>query len=148
MGLIVPYLAHFCKSLHPLLSASRTDLRRLISHLATTPAVRLRFKPVAALCWLPACFFDGLALLFELFGLLVGLSLSRGGGVCLFLGCWGFQQGLSVSPWRKPLLTLLILLFGWLGLCEWLRVSCCLCLATALKSAFALDLALWMAWFV
>jgi hypothetical protein len=75
--------------------------------------------------------------MFDLFGSSVGFSLSRGGGVCLFLGCWEFQQALFLPPWRKPLLTLLILLFGWLGLCEWLWVSCCLCLATALKSALA-----------
>ena len=97
------------------------------------------FKPVAALCRLPAWFFDGLALLFDLFGLPVGFSLSKGGG-CLLLGWWEFQQGSSVTSWRKPLLTLLILLFGWLGLHEWLWASCCLRLATALKTLLLLIL--------
>ena len=32
-------------------------------------------------------------------------------GCVYFLGCWEFQQRSSVPPWRKPLLTLLILLF-------------------------------------
>ena len=66
------------------------DSRRLIFRLATT-AVRLRFKPVAALCRLPACFFDSLAFLFELIGLSVGFSLSMG-VVFSFWDGWNFNK--------------------------------------------------------
>jgi hypothetical protein len=62
--------------------------KRLIYRLATTLALRLRFELVAALCGFLRGFFDGLALLFALFGLPISLSLSSGGGMCLFLGCW------------------------------------------------------------
>jgi hypothetical protein len=66
---------------------------------------------VAALSGFCAYFLGGLALPFLLFGLPVDFGILMGaGGVC-FLGCWKFQQGSSVSSWRKPLLTLLILLF-------------------------------------
>ena len=91
--------------------ASGADSRRLILPLATTLAVRLRFKLVAALWRLPERFFDGLALLFDHFGLPVGFSLSMGGGVCLLFGMMGISTRIVFSPWRKPPLTLLLLLF-------------------------------------
>jgi hypothetical protein len=67
------------------------DSRRLIFCIATTLAVRLRFKPVAALWRLPACFFDGLVFLFELIGLSVGFSLSMG-VVFAFWDGWNFNK--------------------------------------------------------
>ena len=56
------------------------------------PCARLRFKLVAALSGFQCGFFDGLTLQFDLFGLPVGLSLSRG-GVSAFgmLGIWGHR---------------------------------------------------------
>jgi len=78
--------------------ASGADSRRLISHLATTPAVRLRFKLVAALRGFCAYFFGGLAILFDLFGLPVNFSLSRGGRICLLLGMLGISTRIVRSP--------------------------------------------------
>jgi len=72
--------------------------RRLIYRLATTLALQLRFGLVAALCGFLRGFFDGLALLFDLFGLSVGFSLSRGGGVCLLLGMLGVSTKIISSP--------------------------------------------------
>ena len=60
-------------------------------------ALQLRFGLVAALCGFLRVFFDGLALLFELFGLSVGFSLSRGGGVCLLLGMLGVSTKIISS---------------------------------------------------